>query len=187
MLTLIVPYRDRPDHLGEFIKRLGQYRIVIVEQADAKPFNRGKLINAGFLIENPAIFIAHDVDMIGEKAVYQERPGINQLATSKIQHFDYLGGATMFTAESFPGYHNDYFHRAEDNELSFHLKRIRRYVKRWDYYFDYLPHDRTGPEFIRELWLKAQRPRTRDMLLTCKYEIISDRSFGNYRHLRVAL
>lgn len=187
MLSLIVPYRDRAEHLTVFMERMASYSIIIVEQADGKPFNRGKLINVGFLEEKPDCFIAHDVDMIGEPAAYRERLGVNQLCSSTIQQFDYLGGATMFSAESFPGYHNEFFHRAEDNELMFHLKRTRQYVKRWNFKFELLPHERKGPEFIRELWLKAQKPRVVDMLETCTYNVLSDRSFGNYRHIRVGL
>ena len=50
-LGIIVPYRDRESHLTKFIENVTPYlkskkikhEIIVVEQADDKPFNRGKL------------------------------------------------------------------------------------------------------------------------------------------------
>ena len=52
-LGIIVPYRDRESHLTKFITGIKsyfknqkiKYEIIIVEQSDDKPFNRGKLLN----------------------------------------------------------------------------------------------------------------------------------------------
>ena len=49
-LAIIVPYRDREEHLSRFIPHMEkflsdkniQYKIYIVEQGDGKPFNRGR-------------------------------------------------------------------------------------------------------------------------------------------------
>jgi N-terminal region of glycosyl transferase group 7 len=186
-MTIIVPYRDREEHLKEFIPAMSGHDIYIIGQADDKPFNRGKLINVGFLEARPEIFIAHDVDMIGEDLAYLKRPGINQLCESSIQLVDYLGGATMFWAEMFPGYHNDFWHRAEDNELMFEIKRLKYRVDKFNFKFKQLPHERTGPEFIPELWAKAQLPRTVNMLETCKYEIVSREKKEGYTLIKVLL
>ena len=74
-LGIIVPYRDRQEHLEKFIKQIPsylsnndiEYELIVVEQSDKKPFNRGKLLNIGFLEAkkldcNYVVF--HDVDMI---------------------------------------------------------------------------------------------------------------------------
>jgi hypothetical protein len=79
-LAIIVPYRDRPDHLRQFIPHmrrfLGEarldYTIHIVEQAAGKPFNRGATLNIGFkLAELFADYVCfHDVDYLPIKADY---------------------------------------------------------------------------------------------------------------------
>ena len=54
-LAIIVPYRDREEHLSKFLPAMKKcdfldgidYEIMIVEQEEGKPFNRGKLLNVG--------------------------------------------------------------------------------------------------------------------------------------------
>lgn len=178
--------------MKEFVKELGaRHDIVIIEQCDKRPFNRGKLINIGFLNTLPTVFVAHDIDLIGLSAgVYASLPGVNQLIDSKIQAKDYLGGATMYDGGTFSllgGYHNDYFHRAEDNEMMFNIKRNKIGVSYWRHKFKELPHPRTGPEFIPELWQKAQLPRTKNMLKTCEYVLISKEIKEGYTLIKVLL
>ena len=59
-LGIVVPYRDRSEQLREFIREVPKflshhypvrvnYEIIIVNQQDKKQFNRGKLLNIGFL------------------------------------------------------------------------------------------------------------------------------------------
>ena len=53
-LGIIVPYRDRPNQLKTFTERIAgliniPYELIIIEQADDKEFNRGKLLNIGFI------------------------------------------------------------------------------------------------------------------------------------------
>jgi hypothetical protein len=194
MMAIIVPYRNREDHLKQFIPHMNKYlpdaKIVIVEQADNKPFNRGKLINCGFIEANCHYFVAHDIDMLPVDVDYSKGFGIIQLASSEIQPSGYLGGVTMFNEFAFRdvgGYHNDYFHRAEDNELMFHLMRNKNKVTNRFGKFHQLPHPRTGPEFIPELWAKAQLPRKINMLENCRYELISKEVFDTHTHLKVTL
>jgi hypothetical protein len=55
MRVYIVPYRDRAEHLEFFktylphVERGTDYRILIVEQCDQLPFNRGAMKNIGFM------------------------------------------------------------------------------------------------------------------------------------------
>lgn len=190
-MTIIVPYRNRPDHLEAFTKVMSAHDVYVIEQADDKPFNRGKLINIGFLEIQPQYFVAHDVDMIPIKVDYSETKGVTQLAKSDIQLVDYLGGVTMFSAEIFRnvgGYHNDYWHRAEDNCMMFNLKRFGIPVLNRFGTFINLPHERTGPEFIPELWRKAQLPRLiQNQLSICKYNVVSEEDKGLYKHIKVEL
>lgn len=192
-MTLIVPYRDRAQHLENFIPAIQTYlpdaQIVVVEQVKGKDFNRGKLINIGFLETKAAYFCAHDVDMLPMNVDYSPSYGITQLASSAIQLQGYLGGVTMFdrqTFENIGGYHNDFFHRAEDNELMFNLHRLRVFPKDRHGTFINLPHERTGPEFIPHLWIKAQQQRkVQDQLSICEYEVLKKVNEENYTHLTV--
>lgn len=169
---------------------LPEDHIIVVEQADDKPFNRAKLLNIGALNSSSTHIVFHDVDLLPVKVSYVERPNVTQIAFSDIQLVDYLGGVTMFERSVFErvgGYHNDYFHRAEDNEMMFHLKRMNIPVLNRFGIFKQLPHIRTGPEFIAELWKKAQIPRKVNMLETCKYTVIGTESKDGYVHTRVSL
>lgn len=189
-MVIIVPYRNRPEHLEQFTKVMAAHDVYIIEQVDDKPFNRGKLINVGFLEVMPSSFVAHDVDMIPIKVDYSVNYGIVQLAKSDIQKVDYLGGVTKYYWHGFQaagGYHNEFFHRAEDNEMMFHLKRMGIPVTNNFGTFVNLPHPRTGPEFIPELWQKAQIPRNINMLENCHYTLISKENKGLYTLIKVEL
>lgn len=198
---IIVPYRNRAAHLAQFLSHMTIYYpqlpICIVEQYEHKPFNRAKLLNVGYL-ENRTIFdtyIMHDVDMLpGVNVDYSNSPfymTVEQLATSEIQKVDYLGGVTKFKQEAFyrsGGYHNDYYHRAEDNEMMFNLKRLGIKVIEKPKMFTMLEHTRKGPEFNPALWKKAQNKREiQNQLATCLYNVANIKQFGNVKHITVAI
>ena len=74
-LGIIVPYRDRHEQLEQFKKIVRFYfktnkidfELIIVEQDDAKLFNRGMLLNIGFTHAEKLgcdYVVFHDVDMI---------------------------------------------------------------------------------------------------------------------------
>ena len=135
-LGIIVPYRDREQqlkrflsHMKEYIKDI-EYEIFIVEQADDKPFNRGKLLNAGYkyaVDKGCDYFVFHDVDMLPEDVDYSYSDKPLHLATHLQEHdyettfFDYFGGVTMFTKEDFKtinGFSNEYWGWGyEDDDL----------------------------------------------------------------------
>lgn len=192
-VTIIVPYRNRREHRKEFVPAMKAYLpdadIYLIEQENGKPFNQGKLINVGVLIINPYFFVAHNVDIIPTDVDYSPTHGITQLASSEIQFFDYLSGATMFSKDAFikcGGYNNDYFHRAEDNELMFNLKRLQIPVTYRIGNFRELPHERTGVEFDLSLWRKAQQPRkVQNQLSICEYSVISRKKHKLYTKITV--
>lgn len=189
-MTLLVPYRDREEHLKEFVPLMRHHDIYIIEQADDKPFNRGKLINVGFLEVRPIVFVANDIDIIVNHFPPELPSGVVQCVRSTMQLQNYLGGSTLYTSFSFQkaqGYHNDFWHRAEDNEMMFNLMSKNIAVIHMFQRFLPLPHERNGPEFIPELWQKAQLPRTKDMLKTCEYKLISKEVKDGYTHLKVEL
>lgn len=174
-MTIIIPYRDRKEHLAEFIPHMRSYlpqaRIVVVEQMDDNLFNRGKLLNIGYRQASfSSYFVAHDVDMLPIQVDYTPSANVTQLASSIIQPNDYLGGVTMFHPLVFRylnGYPND-FHRAEDNCMMFTCKREGIYIKHRPGLYKLLKHDRPSVEFDPIAWARAQAPRTTG-LNNCEY------------------
>jgi hypothetical protein len=139
-LGIIVPYRNRYEQLvqfktyiNEYLKDTGiDYDLIIVEQKDSKPFNRGKLLNIGFekaIKLNCDYVVFHDVDMLPVDVDYSYSKNVYHLANNFISDdsynkeiFDtYFGGVTLFPIESFKkidGYSNEYWGWGfEDDEL----------------------------------------------------------------------
>lgn len=144
-LGIVVPYRNRSEHLSQFLpaikKYLSQsdinYEIIIVEQSDEKPFNRGKLLNIGVkkAIELGCNYVAlHDIDMlpINVDYSYTNRPThlankfISDNSQKNIVFDEYFGGVTLFTIKDYlkvNGYSNDYWGWGyEDDDLLFRCK-----------------------------------------------------------------
>jgi glycosyl transferase family 7 (putative galactosyltransferase) len=77
-LNIVVPYRDREAHLNVFVRHLRAYfardkidkdipyRVLIVDQENGLPFNRGTLNNIGFVLgRNDSDYTCfHDVDYL---------------------------------------------------------------------------------------------------------------------------
>jgi len=139
-LGIIVPYRDRLEHLNIFKNHIKEYfnnsgiefELIIVEQLDTKPFNRGKLLNVGFIEAKKLgcnYIVFHDVDMLPIDVEYTYSDKVIHLATDLVLNdgtikdsFDsYFGGVTMFPIELFEkvnGYPNEYWGWGfEDDEL----------------------------------------------------------------------
>ena len=139
-LGVIVPYRDREEHLIIFKKHITEYlnkqnilfELIIVEQTNDKPFNRGKLLNIGFIEAERlgcTYVVFHDVDMLPIDVDYSYCSDVLQLANNFISDTDYtkeiydgyFGGVTMFPIDSFKkvnGYPNDFWGWGfEDDEL----------------------------------------------------------------------
>jgi hypothetical protein len=139
-LGVIVPYRNRKSHLKTFKKNITDYlnkknipfELIIVEQVDRNPFNRGKLLNIG-VIEAERLecdyVVLHDVDMLPVDVDYSYSADVLQLANKFISDGDYtkeiydgyFGGVTLFPIEVFKninGYPNDFWGWGfEDDEL----------------------------------------------------------------------
>lgn len=75
-VAIVIPYRDRANHLPVFLKNIhsllikqqSDYGIFVVEQIQGDLFNRAALMNVGFLealkLSKWDCFIFHDVDLI---------------------------------------------------------------------------------------------------------------------------
>lgn len=141
-LGVIVPYRNRQEHLDTFKKRISRYlknegipyELIIVHQDDGKLFNRGMLLNIGFKYAKELkcdYVVFHDVDMIPSLVDYSYSDVPIHLATELIDRktrefsddiFDeYFGGVTLFSIDDFEkidGYSNKYWGWGyEDDDL----------------------------------------------------------------------
>lgn len=126
-LGIVVPYRKRPTHLEAFIDHL-KYKlkldcqIIIVEEKGYKEFNRGKLLNIGFLKAKEMgcdYVVFHDVDMIATNCNYdyESKPFhlISKLITKdpgqRSMLDTYFGGVTLFPVDTFEtinGFSNEF-------------------------------------------------------------------------------
>lgn len=153
-LAIIVPYRDRPNHLRTFVKYMNtylpengvdEYGIYVVEQSGEGPFNRGKLLNVGSEIaikEGYDYLCFHDVDLLPIEVDYSY-PDYPTSLVSKVENkegdilFRYFGGVTAFNTEDFVGingYSNNYwgwgfedddlFHRVTHGGLFFDSEKV---------------------------------------------------------------
>jgi len=136
-LVIIVPYRDRLDHLKLFVPHMESflgdrsYRILVVEQTDNHSFNKGKLCNIGFTLMSPEEewLCFHDVDMLplDDSCEYSLTDNSIHLAGC-VQQFgfqmpypEYLGGVFLTKRREFEkvnGYSNEYWGWGnEDDDL----------------------------------------------------------------------
>ena len=161
MLSIVVPYRNREEHLSKFVPemqkylkdKVTRYEIVLVEQGDDKPFNRGKLLNVGFAESKHAdYFCFHDVDMIPVSCDYSPVEAPTHMATEaeqfgwKLPYEGYFGGVTMFDKASFEkinGYANEYWGwGAEDDDILARCQIMGVATYRRTGRFHSLSHDR---------------------------------------------
>lgn len=117
-------------HMEAFIKDIG-FRIILVEQADAKPFNKGRLLNIGFTLarERARWICFHDIDMLpdDDSCDYSFPPRTTHLAGRlqqygyKLPYPEYLGGVLLTTRTDFEkinGFSNEYWGwGSEDDDL----------------------------------------------------------------------
>ena len=139
-LGVCVPYRNREEHLNQFVPRVGRhlkeqgidFQIYFCHQVDDKLFNRGatKNIAAKHAFEEGCDYVVwHDIDMIPEPGADYSYPKDNpiHLATRisqmdyRLKYHEYFGGAVLFSKEQVEatnGYSNDYWDWGmEDDDL----------------------------------------------------------------------
>lgn len=164
---IIVPYRDRKDHLSKFIPHYRHHfpkaRIIIVEQDGIGLFNRGALLNTGVyyanLLGGTTHVILHDVDMILASGFqhYNTIPKKPTMLATHVQQFnyrmpfaEYFGGVVKFTYEQFievNGYSNQFYGwGGEDNELFDRCMQIGG-VEQKPCYYNSLYHERAMSSF----------------------------------------
>lgn len=144
-VAIIVPYRDRQQHLELFLRHMHpilqrqmlEYRIFVVEQALPTVFNKASMMNIGYRIARSMFdfdcVVFHDVDMLTEDdrnfytcadqprhaGAYIDKYGY------KLVYKDVFGGVTTFTNQQFllvNGFSNMFYGwGGEDDDM---LKRV---------------------------------------------------------------
>jgi hypothetical protein len=143
-LPILVPYRDRARHLEEFVPHMERvlpvpFQIILIEQFDDKPFNKGKLLNVGFSLLDPntSCVCLHDIDMLPiAYCDYSARISTTHLAAHvehngfRLAYPQYLGGVLIVTRADFlavNGFSNRYWGYGEEDDdlwLRFQLSNI---------------------------------------------------------------
>ena len=111
--TILVPYRNRERDLKYFLensypllkKNMDNLKIVVIEQVDGKPFNRGKTLNIGFNESYSDYYFTHDVDTnpMEEtiKSIYIKGVEENHIMGIYTSCYDTLGGIIKLRKSSF--------------------------------------------------------------------------------------
>lgn len=204
-LAFIVPYRDRQSHLNQFIphyrRRFPKAHIYIIEQADDKPFNRGKLLNVGFkhFADTFDYCALHDIDMLVSKGDYSYPSCPTQLAT-RVQQFkykmpfaEYFGGVTLFRKEDFilcNGYSNKLWGwGAEDNLLRECVLRAGLKIEHRICFYQSLHHHRHIDPVLHQknIEIMNEGPQVNDGLSHCEYKVKDLIDYPEYRKLIVEL
>lgn len=148
-IAILIPYRDRAEHLRRFSLYIHQflpaqsldYVVYVVEQDDSKPFNRAKLFNVGVkeiskLDPERRCFIFHDVDLLprDQRNLYicTEWPRHLCPAVSALRYRllypTLFGGVTSMTKEQYDtigGFSNSFYGwGGEDDDIYRKIKAV---------------------------------------------------------------
>lgn len=209
-LTIIVPFRNREEHLSQFIPHMQKflltqpvnYEILIVEQEEGKPFNRAKLLNVG--VDNSKdsdYYCFHDVDMLPIDSDYTYCPVPTHLASRasqfgwKLPYNEYFGGVTIFDNNSFAkinGYSNEYWgYGGEDDSIFNRCVFNKIKIARKNCSFKSLDHERIIDPVLHsknvELLQKNEKDINTDGMSSLKYELISKEFKEGYTHIKVSI
>lgn len=212
--ALIVPYRNREEHLKMFVPHMSKYfyerkipfQFYVIEQEEGKSFNKGKLLNIGFLETCLAYryFLFHDVDMLPYGVDYSFEEDVTHLATKASQfnyqmpYSYYFGGVIMFTKETYTkinGAGNEYWGwGGEDDDLHERCLANNLQIKRkYEGKYECLKHPRNliqteydaNCERYQKI-LKGDEYWKKDGLNNCEYKILDKIEVQNLIHIKVS-
>ncbi|CAH2092733.1 unnamed protein product [Euphydryas editha] len=212
-VAIIVPYRDRQQHLAIFLNHMHpflmkqqiQYGIFIIEQQGTSDFNRAKLMNVGF-VESQKLktggwqcFIFHDIDLLplDTRNMYScpRQPRHMSAAIDKLQfklpYEDLFGGVSALTLEQFTkvnGFSNKYWGwGGEDDDMSYRLRKMNYHIARYKMSiarYAMLDHKKSAPNPKRyQLLSQTSKTFHKDGLSTLEYEVVSMTRHHLYTHI----
>ncbi|XP_063243395.1 beta-1,4-N-acetylgalactosaminyltransferase bre-4-like [Bacillus rossius redtenbacheri] len=154
-VAVVVPFRDRAQHLAILLRNLHpvlqrqqlDYGVYVIEQAGDGPFNRAMLMNVGFVEAlkqySYDCFVFHDVDLLPEddRNLYNcpEQPRHMSVAVDSLKYRlpydDIFGGVSAMTKAQFEkvnGFSNMYWGwGAEDDDMSNRIKYHGYHISRY--------------------------------------------------------
>uniref|UniRef100_A0A182SGI5 Uncharacterized protein n=1 Tax=Anopheles maculatus TaxID=74869 RepID=A0A182SGI5_9DIPT len=154
-VAIIVPYRDREQHLPIFLKNIHsllmkqqlEYGIYIVEQTAGSSFNRAALMNIGFVEamkqKNWECMVFHDIDLLpmDDRNLYTcpDQPRHMSVAVDtfgfKLPYSTIFGGVSAMTEKQFRmvnGFSNSFWGwGGEDDDMSNRLKHVGFHIARY--------------------------------------------------------
>ncbi|BES87522.1 Galactosyl_T_2 [Nesidiocoris tenuis] len=218
-VALVIPYRGRINQLTLLLEYLPtvlkrqqiNYSIFVVEQEGNDSFNKGIIMNAGFLtaLQTPAhgvtyhCLIFHDVDLLPEddRNMYTCPPRPRHLSVAvdefayELPYHELAGGVFAIRTEHFlkvNGYSNLYWGwGAEDDDMGLRVEEvfgsIQRPPSQVGRYFS-VPHakKRPSPRTIRRELVKTASTRYRvDGLTSVKYKLKRIETKPQYTHVLI--
>ena len=131
-IAIIIPYRNREEHLEQFLHHFNslivpngcKMDVFIIEQNNADKFNRGLLLNIGYLLGSKRMpydrYIFHDVDLFPDQSIFDLyfsclKHNIHFIAPRKEHKYEqasYLGGVVGVSGSSvlrINGFPNNFF------------------------------------------------------------------------------
>uniref|UniRef100_A0A0A9Z9N9 Beta-1,4-N-acetylgalactosaminyltransferase n=2 Tax=Lygus hesperus TaxID=30085 RepID=A0A0A9Z9N9_LYGHE len=154
-VAIIIPYRDRTEHLSKFLanmhpflqRQLLDYGIFVIEQYGNDVFNRAMLLNVGFVealgIREFDCFIFHDIDLLPEddRNLYTcpDQPRHMSAAVDvfnyRLPYADIFGGVSAMSKTQFEkvnGFSNKYWGwGGEDDDMAARIKSSGLHITRY--------------------------------------------------------
>ncbi|CAH0720434.1 unnamed protein product, partial [Brenthis ino] len=212
-VAIIVPYRDRQQHLAIFLNHMHpflmkqqiEYGIFIIEQEGNSDFNRAKLMNVGF-VESQKLkpggwqcFIFHDIDLLplDSRNLYSCPRQPRHMSASidklnfKLPYEDIFGGVSAMTLEQFTkvnGFSNKYWGwGGEDDDMFYRLKKMNYHIARYKMSiarYAMLDHKKSAPNPKRyQLLSQTSKTFQKDGLSTLEYELAGVTRHRLYTHV----
>jgi len=191
-LAIIVPYRDRLEHLKTFIPRLSSYlqhfkhQIFVIHQRDQKPFNRAALFNVGFelLKDHFDYFCFHDVDLLPINSDYNFPSVPARLFMNRYNMQYNYGGVTLFSKHQYElvNGHSNIFYGwgSEDCEMTVRVNHKSRPEYRKGFYHA-LFHKTNSKHSNRKNNTQIFLRRKRNPKL-CESDGLSELRNGNFKY-----
>ncbi|XP_076756019.1 beta-1,4-N-acetylgalactosaminyltransferase bre-4 [Xylocopa sonorina] len=214
-VAIVIPFRDRPQHLQALLFNLHpmllrqqiDYQIFVVEQKGSEAFNRAMLMNVGYveaLKERPFdCFIFHDVDLLPEddRNLYTcpEQPRHMSVAVDKFKYrlpyADLFGGVSAMSREHFRlvnGFSNVFWGwGGEDDDMANRIKAHGLHISRYPANvarYKMLTHKKEKANPKRYEYLKTGKKRfATDGLSNLQYELVDKQKPKLYTWLLVKL
>ncbi|XP_070395910.1 beta-1,4-galactosyltransferase 4-like [Dermacentor albipictus] len=200
-VAVVVPYRDRSEHLDLFLQHMHlflqrqqlQYGMFVVEQSERHAFNRAKLFNIGFTEalarDSYCCFVFHDVDLlpIDARNLYRCERFPRHLSSAidvfrfVLPYPDLFGGAVAVRADQFHelnGFSNEFFGwGGEDDDLQRRIRARGLTVIRWPTSvsrYTMLAHTKAKPSLQRQELLRSAESRYEvDGLNNLRYQVLA--------------